>query len=142
MARITTKEVEVLDHNNMKNLLEINTKAAELYATVQNQHDKIINTLSILTDSVDQRDDDIDQIKDAHEAMAKYNGEVLNKLKEIVDSIESIEKILDPKVIDRIQKDTEDTNKALFKLILLFSSGIFGTLITFIITILQYIKKP
>jgi len=142
MARITTKEVEVLDHNNMKNLLEINTKAAELYATVQNQHDKIINTLSILTDSVDQRDDDIDQIKDAHETMAKYNGEVLNKLKEIVDSIESIEKILDPKVIDRIQKDTEDTNKALFKLILLFSSGIFGTLITFIITILQYIKKP
>ncbi len=137
----------MVEKNNSNNInkqdldliLEVNKKTVEIQTEVADQNEEILSYLEANKKEQDELLKKIDKIKESCDSSIRELDKKIEKndfsVKDLDKKIDSV--ISSIKGIDKVKENTENISKDLFKIQVLFVSG----LISLVIQIIQMFKK-
>jgi predicted PurR-regulated permease PerM len=140
-------EVEI-SQSDLKYILDVNQKAIEIYVTIGKQYEDVLDQIAALKLSIDKIEEEIETISDENSEIIRNQKDLIEKLKTITSSLEKIYETsknskdamdkMDKSFETDIKKKLDEIDKNLFRLVIIFSSGLIGGLVTIVLAILQF----
>jgi hypothetical protein len=136
------KDSENITSSDIKYILDVNQKAIEIYIEVEKQNEEIIEMLNNLDEKFKDNSEVLQLLKEHQQEIKNLlstevnikNEQILDKLKDLLDLVKSIEKNDDSKnIIRNIEEMDEKLNKSsskiesidknIFKILVVLGSG-------------------
>ncbi len=141
-----------ISSSDLKYILDVNQKAIEIYVSIGKQYEDTLDQIAALKNIILNLENEIEIISDHNEKLIRdQDKELIERLKSIISTLEKIHELqrssydisekLDKSFESDIKKKLEEIDKNLFRLVIVFSSGLIGGFITVIIAIIQFMGK-
>lgn len=133
---------------DFKYILDANQKATEIYSYIAKQNEKTLDQINELNKVVARLEDEIESSVDHSEELIRQNKDLVEKLKRITDYLEKIQEIskitkdisedMEKSFKSDVKKQLDEIDKNLFRLVIIFSSGLVGGFVTIVIALIQF----